>query len=264
MSIFCILSDVVVFFASFALAFGKKRVGALRVTFEQYKNNPSDSVTFSHTPPWRLASCIASHAFIVPGINATSYFPALFLCLRQAFIISSAQRSCSSEVGASALQGRQSAQLGWRSLQSGKSPVIRHVTDYYLSGLTQQLYSSSLLYPGALRMVVCHDVFPIVLRVDKVALPFPSWDFLNLCHTSGQPAVIATDLLTEHRAHHHGFTAALVVRENSGKSNEASFSLCLDLGTWPPTTPAFADVGGMHGDALLAQVSNSLTHPDRY
>lgn len=46
------------------------------------KKYPCEAVIFSHTPPQSLASCIAAHAFIVPGVNVTNYFPVLFLCLR--------------------------------------------------------------------------------------------------------------------------------------------------------------------------------------
>lgn len=63
---------------------------------------------------------------------------------------------------------------GRGSLQSGK------LTDYLSSGLTQQPYSPSLLYPAVLRMVVCHDVtqfcFPLSQGGQGVST-FSPWRF---------------------------------------------------------------------------------------
>lgn len=150
------------------------------------KKYPCDAIIFSHTPSQSLASCVAAHAFIVPGINLTNYFPVLFLCLRQEIF----QHFWSYQHRGVALQKLVPAHCGdpfqlqhaagWRSLQSAKSHADKLKPQDYLSGLTQQPYSASLLHPDVLRTFVCHDVtqfcFPLSQGGQGVST-FSPWRF---------------------------------------------------------------------------------------
>lgn len=100
----------------------------------------------SHTPPQRLTSCITAHTFFVASINTTNKR------LNHVFMIMSTQRGCSSVVHRSF-----TAYSSLKVFAEELSDAELHVTDK-LTGLTQYPHSLCLLYPGVLRMVLCHDV----------------------------------------------------------------------------------------------------------
>lgn len=123
-----------------------------------------DAEIFPHTPPLRLASCVAAHAVIVPGVRAPNYFPALVTSL--VFLIISAETTSPSSSRLKAFA------------------VVNVMQTDSVSTCVTQPCSVSLLHPDVLRMIVCHDVKPLCLplsRLDKVSVPFPLDSDLHLC-----------------------------------------------------------------------------------
>lgn len=151
------------------------------------KKYPCDAVLFSYTPSQSLASCVAAHAFSVPGTiwQTISQF---FSCACDKRFISISDhintegwlfRSwCQHTAGTPFSSSMQQAE--------GLCSVLKvmqtnpWVKPDYLSGLTRQPYSASLLHPDVLRTFVYHDVtqfcFPLSQGGQGVST-FSPWRF---------------------------------------------------------------------------------------